>query len=602
MFMGIFSSKQIKILFVLITVSLLALTILSGCDAPDGTRQVLQVLEKEERIEEDQNPDEILEGRVGAVVSAHKLATEAGAEILSAGGTAADAAIAVAAALTVVEPYFSSVLGGGTWALYYDSETDEITSLDGVGPVGSNADLEDFTARAEFAGIHYSVVPGAWDGWMLWLEEYGALDLDEILSPAIRIARDGYAVSSSMARWLDMQSQLISNRPDTARIYMPQGSLLREGDIIYQNDLADTLEALGNVYRGARDQGRSQAIEAARDYFYRGPLAEAIVDFSDNNGGYLTLKDFNDFEAEIVKPISIQYTEEIEVFQNPPNSQGITMLIALNILKGYDFSGMGPDDADSIHLQVEALKLAFADRYYHIGDPERIDIPVDELLSEEHAYRQRQRIDMQAALHWPIEDGLADESDFNNTTTFHIVDKHGNGAAVTTSLGSQFLVIGDTGIHINNRMRMVSLEEGNANQLTPGYKVRHTSCPYIVLKEGNLYILGANIGADNQPQAQVQQFINIIEFGLNAQEAIERPRFATTAFPSGTYPHGVANTLRMQQGFPSALREELISRGHNISVGGAFGSANIILIQDRGLDAQAGTDPIVDTSLGLIIK
>jgi gamma-glutamyltranspeptidase / glutathione hydrolase len=598
-------SGRIKVLIITILVSVLL--IYSGCRIAENE---LQVSESYLETEIQQSPagKSTPEGDTGwdrkdhveAVVSAHNLATEAGIEILSSGGTAADAAIAVAAVLSVVEPYFSSVLGGGTWALYYDSKTGDVTSLDGVGPVGSKASIEDFAARAEFAGIHYSVIPGAWDGWMLWLEEYGVLDLDTILEPAVMIARQGHQVSSSMARWLERQSQLIPNRPDTARIYMPSGRLLRQGEIVYNHDMADTFEALIGAYESKIGEGRSQAVQAARDYFYRGPIAEAIVSFSDENGGYLTLEDFNSFEAQVLDSISIQYNDELEIHQNPPNSQGITMLLALNILKHFDFSGLTYDEPDSIHLQVEAVKLAYADRYYHIGDPQKVDIPLGELLSEGYAERQAERIDMEEAMRWPISDGLSDGPGQNDTTTFHIVDRYGNAAAVTTSLGSQFLVIGDTGIHINNRMRMVSLEESDPNQLVPGYKVRHTSCPYIVLKDRRPYILGGNIGADLQPQVQLQQFISIAEFGFSAQEAVEMPRWATTAFPAGTYPYGVANTLRMQPGFPTGARNALSAKGHEISVGGAFGSANIIIIEENGIDAQVGADPVVDTSYGII--
>jgi gamma-glutamyltranspeptidase / glutathione hydrolase len=538
---------------------------------------------------------------VEAVVSSHKLATEAGFEILAKGGTAADAAIAVAAVLSIVEPYFSHVLGGGTWALYYSSETGQVTSLDGVGPVGSKATVEDYSERADLEGMHKSIIPGAWDGWMLWLDAYGNMDLGDILAPAINIAREGYPASSAMETWLDRKAQFISSSPDTADIYIADGRLLRQGNTVYQNDIADTFEALIEAYDSMADQGRDAAVQAARDYYYRGPLAEAIVEFSDNDNGYLTIEDFNDFQAEIVEPVSINYNDEIEVFENPPNSQGITMLLALNVLKGYDFSQYDQFDPDAIHLQVEALKLAFADRHYHIGDPELTDIPIDELLSDGYAGRQRDRIDMENIMEWPIADGLAgNDAESNNTTTFHITDKYGNAAAVTTSLGAQFLVIGDTGIHINNRMRMISLEEGNPNQLTPGYKVRHTSCPYMVLKNGKPYILGGNTGVDNQPQAQLQQFLHVTEFGLTAQESVDSPRFATTSFPAGTYPYGVRNILRMSNGFPQNTIDRLRSKGHSIEIGGAFGSANMIVIEESGLEAQAGADPNVDTSYGMV--
>lgn len=562
--------------------------VLSGLGEGDGTPFVASEESADEVVLQRPNSP-----HVEAVVTAHELATGAGRDILARGGSAADAAVAVAAVLSVVEPWFSSVLGGGVWALYFDGANQEVTSLDGVGPTGSKASIEDFSQRASEGGIHQSNVPGAWDGWMLWLDRYGRLDLGEVLLPAITIARDGYPVSSAMASWLERSA--ISARPDTAAIYAPGGVLLNEGDTVYQRDMADTFEALIDAYDGALPQGRTAAIQAARDYYYRGPLAEAIVEFSDENGGYLTREDFAGFEAEIVEPISINWDDETTVFQNPPNSQGITMLIALNILKEFDFSGMDMHDAEAIHAQVEALKLAFADRHYNVGDPDRIDVPVEELLSDEHAAELRDRVDQERAMTWPVDNAREQWPEptepVAGTTTFHIIDRDGNAAAVTTSLGAQFLVAGDTGIHMNNRMRFLSLEEGNPNQLEPGFKVRHTSNPYMVFRGGQLYILGGNTGVDTQVQAQLQQFINIVVFGQGAQEAVSAPRFVSSAFPATTYPYDVPNALTLENGFPDGLREELEDLGHKFDgAGDTFGTGGVIVVEPGGQSAEAGAD------------
>ena len=538
---------------------------------------------------------------VQAVVSSHELATDAGREALAQGGTAADAAVAVAAALTVVEPFFSSALGGGTWALYFSAETGEVTSLDGVGPVGASASREDYAARAEDNGMHQSVVPGAWDGWMLWLDRYGQLDLRQTLAPALRLARDGYPVSTEMAYWLGLEAEFIVNYPDSARTYAAEGALPAAGDALRQEELANTFDALILAYDEGATTSRAAGIQAARDYYYRGPLAEAIVAVSDREGGYLTLEDFRSFEAEIVDAISIDYRDGISVFENPPNSQGITMLLALSILKAFDFTGVELYDPDAVHVQVEALKLAFADRHWYVGDPDRIDIPVEQLLSDEHAARQRDRINMNQALRWPIAGGLEDRSP-THTTTFHVVDGIGNAAAVTTSLGAQFLLIGDTGIHINNRMRMISVEDGNANELTPGSKVRHTSNPYMALRLGRPYLLGGNTGVDTQPQGQMQQVVNVVDFALGAQEAIDAPRFVSTAFPAGSYPWDVGNQLQMEAGFPEALVQALVERGHDVVVGeGIFGSANMLVVNADGTDAEVGAESRSDVASGFVV-
>lgn len=330
---------------------------------------------------------------VQAVVSADKLATAAGIEILNSGGSAADAAVAVAAVLSLVQPYYSSALGGGTWALYYDADTGTVSSLDGVGRAGSLATLADYSQRLYNRGVHNAIVPGAWDGWMLLLAEHGKLDLQVVLGPAIRLARDGHPASRELVLWLSYDPNTILGTPNLARIYAPNGRLVQVGEMVYQDDMARTFLQLALAYQIVRGQGHQAAIQAARDYFYRGPIAEAIVAYSEQNNGYFTLADFNNFAGAIVDPISIDYSDEITVFENPPNSQGITMLLALNILKGMDLGGDSIDDPAVVHAQVEALKLAFADRYAYIGDPEWLDIPIAQLLSDEHAQNQRARID-----------------------------------------------------------------------------------------------------------------------------------------------------------------------------------------------------------------
>jgi gamma-glutamyltranspeptidase / glutathione hydrolase len=555
------------------------------------------------------------------VVSSHPLATEAGEAILAAGGSAADAAVAIAAVLSVVEPWFSSVLGGGTWALHFDAATGRVESLDGVGPIGSLASIAAHAPRAGAPGMHQSVVPGAWDGWMIWLERYGRLPLPDVLAPAIAIAREGYLVNREMVRWLDREVAAFRDWPPSAAIYLPGGLLLREGDLLRQLDLADTLEELAGVYAAAGS--RAEGFAAARDHVYRGPIAAAIVAASDQDGGYLTLADFANFAAAWNEPISIDFPGGITVYQNPPNSQGITMLMALSILAGYDLAAMDPDDPLVTHLQVEALKLAFADRHAHVGDPTRITVPVAELLSPEHAARQRARIDPNAALAWPIDSlipaaspaGLATRAaspwmaawepdlpppgEATGTTTFHVIDRDGNAAAVTTSLGAQFRVIGDTGIHINNRMRFASLTPGDSNQLTAGFKVRHTSNPYLALRDGGPFMLGGNTGADTQVQGQVQQFVAAAVFGRSASEAVAQRRFITTSFPATTYPFGVGGVLQLEPGFPEGLRAGLSERGHTISLALGVGVANVIVRTAEGW--TVGAEPRSATATGVIL-
>ncbi len=539
------------------------------------------------------------ENNSAAVVSSRYLATNAGIDILNAGGTAADAAVAVAAVLTVVEPYFSSMLGGGTWALYYDAESGEVTSMDGVGPAGSLATLEDYRERSEEPGIHQAIVPGAWDGWMLWLQNYGQLGLPELLAPAIALARDGFEASAQMRSYLERDEEMIRSFPDTAATWLVNDVLPEIGDTITLPNLADTLQGFSDVYEQT-DGDHIAKVQAARDHFYRGPIAESLVAHSEENGGYYTLEDFAEFEAEILPSISINYRGR-DVHQSPPNSQGIAMLLALNILKGFDLTQVEAESADAIHVQVEAIKLAYADRHHMVGDPDFADIPLEELLSDEYGRSQLERIDLANAMEWPIESELGSRAD-SHTTTFHIVDHMGNAAAVTTSLGFQFLVAGETGIHINERNRFFSLDENNPNAFAPGKKVRHTSCPYMVLQGGLPIMLGGNTGVDTQPQGQMQQFMNVTDFGFTAQQAIDQPRYVSTAFPASTVPNDFQNTLQMEEGFPEETIERLTSRGHEIDVGsGIYGSAHMIVINQEDGSIEVGTESRADDPLGEII-
>lgn len=535
-----------------------------------------------------------------AVTSAHHLATEAAMEVLQSGANAADAAFTTAAVLTIVQPWFSSVMGGGTWALYYDASTGRVRAQDGVGIAASGATSEFFLDpdNASRSGMHQAIVPGAWAGWMEWLKAEGTAHLDDLLQPAVEIAEEGYEVYGEMRTWLERGENNIRNWPYSREIYMPDGELLEMGEIVRQPRMAETFREVQRVYRRHLSRGRSAALDAANDYFYRGPIAESIVEYSKAHGGLFELSDFTGFRTGMVDPISIEY-RDLTVYQNPPNSQGITMLMALKILEGYDFSSYTPNAPEAIHLQAEAIKIAHGAKHRHVGDPDWVDVPVEALLSERFADEAREMISMNRVLTWPFPEIIA-ELERSNTTTYSIVDSEGNGAAVTTSLGAQFLVAGPSGIHINNRMRMFYYAEGYPNSVEPGKKVRHTSNPYLVLQDGNLYILGGNTGVDTQPQGQVQQFISVVEFGLSAQEAVSRPRFITRAFPAGQWPFRANNDLAMEPGTPDWLRSAMAEMGHVVISGGIWGDAQMIVIDPDTDEIETGTDPRGGVGKGVV--
>ena len=366
--------------------------------------------------------------------------------------------------------------------------------------------------------------------------------------------------------------------------------------------MAATYRGLAQAYLDARPRGERAALEASKDYFYEGPIAEAIVAFSDEHGGYFTMEDFTGFnEYGVVDPVSIDY-RGYQVYQNPPNSQGITQLMALNILENYDFSGSDPMDADTIHVMAEALKLAFVDRNRYVADPAYVEVPVEELLDEEYAESQFGRISMTESIEWPVEDRLGiDPPSPTNTTTFHAVDAYGNAVALTTSIGLSYMVVDGTGIHMNERLSFMHNDPEDVNTIEPGKTPRHTSGPHLVMRDGEPYIVGGNTGADFQPQGQLQQFIWVIEYGMTAEEAIAQPRFTPQAFAGTIYPFAIENRLGLEGGYGEEVRAELSGMGQNVEDGGIFGSANMIIINDHDAgQLDAGWETRETDSYGMV--
>ena len=540
-----------------------------------------------------------------AAVSNHTIATQAGMEILSQGGTAADAAFTIGAVLSVVEPFFSSVLGGGSWILYYDAERGVVDAVDGVGPAPAAATPDRFrdTAYLSRDGMHRAIVPGAWGGWMALLERHGVMPLDDLLEPAIFYANNGVPATGMLLTSLRNNENFVRSFEPARSLYIRNNNLVSAGDTIRHTNMGRTFQRLASAYDQNRHRGEIAAFRAANDFFYRGPIANDIVAFSEQNAGLLTREDFAGFAGgEIVEPISINY-RGLDVYQNPPNSQGIVMLQALSILHGFDFSGMTPTSPNAIHLMTEALKLAFADRTRYLGDPAFVDVPVDTMLSTRYAEFLRESISPDRAMRWPIDDRLATYGDGGHTTTFQVIDRYGNAASVTTSIGISFVVAGETGIHMNERLAFMSNNPDDPNALAPGKKVRHTSNPYIALRNGVPYIIGGNTGADVQPQAQLQQFMNIVDFGLSAQEAVDHPRFRTRAFPDTIVPYAVINDLLLEAGYPTATRNTLANRGHTVNTGTYYGHGHVIIVENHSIgDISIGAETRQVESLGTVLR
>ncbi len=529
----------------------------------------------------------VVTGTKWMVSASNPLAAQAGAKILEQGGNAVDAAFATAAAIGVVEPWFSNILGGGTWGLYYSAKDKSVVAIEGVGPAPTGATPE-YYADMDIApvGVHWANIPGAFDGWIITLERYGTMTLAEVLAPAIELAEEGFPASGDFAFFTRINRDDIIRMPDSARAFLkPDGSTYQLGEIVKLTDLANTYKSLVQAETENAHKGRSEALFAARDYFYKGEIAEKLVRFSEENGGFFTMEDFAKTKAQFREPLTVNY-RGFDVYACPPNSQGITVLMALNILEGFDLKEMGPKNPDSYHAIVESTKLAFADRNHYVGDPEFVDIPISTLLSKEYAAKQRQRIDMNGTFEWPIDGGMA------NTTTLGVVDAEGNAMSVTTSIGMNWVVMGDTGIVINNRMTFFNPFEGDPNQVQPGKKVRHTSNPNMVLKDGKPYLLIACSGVDTQPQAQIQGIVGIIDFGYNPFQAAAAPRLVSQAWPMTTRPHLAANNLGVEAAFDGEITKALEEKGHKIVHSANFGNmSTVILIDPESGALLGGADP-----------
>ena len=518
-------------------------------------------------------------GTYGMVAAEHPLETIAGMEILRAGGNAFDAAAAVFYMTTVVEQHQAGI-GGDAFILAYLAAEDRVVFINGTG------DAPELATRAFYeelggipaAGPLATDVPGAVGGFDLALRRYGTMEYADVLRPAIRASRDGHPVDFWAARYHTRAVDKISPFAASVSVLMPEGRPIRAGEVFVQADLARSLEAI--------------AREGA-DAFYRGQLARRIGTVYEREGGRLRYEDLAEFEADEASPVMTTYTG-LEVYQSAPNSQGIVMLIALNILEGFDLVAMGHNSADYIHVVTEALKLAFTDRNRYVADPRFVDVPVEGLLSKEYAAARRGLIRMDRALTVPppgdprrkravspeetVEYEPAElqpsrprdvPEERGETSSFSIADRFGNLVSVTHSVNSTFgsgMFVDGTGFVLNNRMPYYSLDEGDVNELVPNKRTRHTINPALALKDGKPYVAWNTPGGDNQPQAMLQAFLAVVHFGMNVQQAVEAPTVTSSSFAASMYPGRIRRMLTMPAVLGDVVGDELARRGHRVEV------------------------------------
>ena len=518
--------------------------------------------------------------RNGIVTSGHQLASQAGVRTMMAGGNAVDAAISTAAALGVVEPQ-SSGAGGDGFLLIYDTESSAVHAVNATGPAPQEATRERYLAEGgiPMRGMRSVSVPGLVDGWLLAHERFGALSLDQVLAPAIELCEDGFPISHHLATTMAEILPELSADPATRAIFTDGGVAKAPGALLVQKDL-------GRTYRRIAAAGRAA--------FYEGEIAQSIDEYSRSREGYLSASDLRNYHAHWADPIHTNY-RGYEVYEMPPNSSGHILLQELNMVEIFDLQEFGCNSAKSVHLMVEAKKRAFADREKYVADPEWVDVPLDGLLSKEYAMLRAAEIDPQRAS-TDVPAGPADQ--FGDTTCFCTADRAGNAVCVLQSIQSgfgSFLVAGESGILLNNRMTYWHLEEGHPNCLAPGKRVRHTMNPVLVTKDGKPFLVCGTPGADTQVQTNLQLVTHIIDFGMNPQEAVEAPRWRSLQNPmESTIPHVCANVLQLESRFPEEVRAALAARGHELEIlsdWGAAGSAQAILIDSQSGVLVGGSDP-----------
>ena len=531
----------------------------------------------------------VVMGRNGMVCAGHPLAAQAGITTLQKGGNAIDAAIATAAALGVVEPLMSGI-GGDGFIMAYRAGADQLRVCNGTGAAPYAATPERYRDGIPMKDIMSVSVPGLLNAWLDAHEAYGRLPLAEVLAPAIALADDGFPVTHYLSAAIAGDA-LLCEFPTSRAVFTRSGSgtPLQPGDILRQADLARTLSAIAA-------QGR--------DAFYRGPIGEAIVRFSDSQGGLLTMADLNDCRARWQEPIATEYRGHI-VYEAPPNSSGHILLQELNIIRDYDLAAMRFGSPESIHLMVEAKKLAFADREAYVADPDYVNVPLEGMLSAEYARRRAAGIDPEQAATtvkagdpWAFQPAAAGRAviaasaprrgprhEQEDTTCFVVADREGNAVCQLQSIQSGWgssLIAGDTGILLNNRMTYWHLDPGHVDYLQPGKRVRHTMNPVMVFRQnaaapaGNgssagavprrqlLYALGTP-GADCQVQSNMQVLANLIDYGMTLQEAVEAPRWKHIQDGTeSTVPHTAENRLLMEGRFSDAAMRRLRAMGHPV--------------------------------------
>lgn len=563
-----------------------------------------------------------LMGTRGMIATEHYLSAEAGMRMLHAGGNAFDAAVAATLAEGVLNPHMHT-FGGEISALAYLAREKNVFSINGDTVAPQAATIEAFQQRGiqliPFSDVLAAGPCAAPDALLTILQRFGTLSFTEVVTPALELAEGGFPLHPALRGpapvYMLTDFSVAGNAdhfrkawPSSAKVYLPGGRLPDVGEVLKNPDLARTFRRLIDAEKKGQSQGRTHGLAAAREAFYTGDIAHILVEHAQTRGGFLTLEDFARYHCKIEAPVSCQY-RGYEVYKCGPWSQGPVFLQQLTLLEGYDLTGMGHNSTDYIHTLVEAAKLAFADREQYYGDPDFVEVPMASLLAKDYAARRRALIDPRRASREQRpgnprtgaallqgEDIFAAQNWGPGTVYVTVVDKERNMASFTPSgawIPSSPVVDG-VGFPLGTRVQTFYLDPRHPNALVPGKRPRTTLTPTLVLRNGAPYMVFGTPGGDQQDQWTLQFFLNVVEFGMSVQDAIEVPRFSTAHFPSSFYPHNaVPGLLRVENRIPAAVCQELAARGHTLEVKEGWSEGDVLGIRvdlERGV-LHGGADP-----------
>jgi len=547
------------------------------------------------------------------VGAANNFEVEAGYRLLTEGGNAIDAGVASTLAAGVTE--LSRFGLGGEMPLLIKMAGKPVVAISGVGVAPAKATVEFYSKRPpepweEAAhmvpipgqGMLAAITPGVFDGLILALDKYGTKSFAEVVQPALEYADQGFPMPEEFGGMLRSYQRILALWPASTKFFYPDGTPTPRGEIFREPALANTFRQLAAAEKKAHGK-RSDKLRAVRDLFYKGSIAKEFADYSEKNGGLIAYSDLANFHADIEEPKVGTY-RGYQIYKPGFWTQGPVMIEALNLLEGYDLKAMGHNSPEYLHTLVEAVKLAFADRDQYYGDPKFSKIPEEILLSKDYAAERRKLIDPAHAslesrpgnlgtkINLPTTTASADP--VNDTTCVNVVDRLGNAFNATPS-GAWLpsVIMGDTGLPLSSRIQSFVTTAGHPNVLQPGKRPRVTLSPTLVTKDGKLELIMSTPGGDNQDQALLQVLLNILDFGMTPQEAVESPRFQTEHFYSSFAGHEFTpGRLSLEGRISRATADRLSALGHRVSVTGDWsnGSApTVIWVHDGVLNG--GADP-----------